>query len=78
MDELRCAGTMHGRLLDSTHLEVKCKRRGCGYRPGTVVLHVFNLESGLLESTKQYADPQQQKGKVSDNGTRTDSAVRTA
>lgn len=63
MIELRCSGTMHGRLVDATHLEVKCKRRGCGYRAGVVVLHVFNLETGALESTQRFADPKEERNK---------------
>lgn len=61
MNELRCDGTMHGRMVDATHLEVKCGRRQCGYRPGVVVLHVFDLETGSF-TTQQFADPK--KGKV--------------
>jgi hypothetical protein len=55
--ELRCAGTLHGILIDSTHLEVKCKRRACGARPGVVVLHTISLETGKVTSTEKYSDP---------------------
>jgi hypothetical protein len=56
MIELRCSGTMHGKLGNHI-LEVKCGRRGCGAVKGVVVLHTFDLETGLLVGTKKYADP---------------------
>ena len=58
MIELRCGLTMHGKLDDGL-LEVKCKRRGCGAKPGVIVLHTFDLHDGHLVQTKQYADPAQ-------------------
>ena len=54
--ELRCAGTMHGKLDDDI-LEIKCRRRSCGHRDGTVVLHRFNIHTGELVDTKRFADP---------------------
>jgi|HubBroStandDraft_5_1064220.scaffolds.fasta_scaffold1162087_1 hypothetical protein len=58
MIELRCPGTMHGRIdLDRMTLEVKCKRRGCGHGPLTVVIHTFSLETGLLMSTRRFREP---------------------
>lgn len=56
MHELRCGGTMHGKL-DNDILEVKCGRRGCGAKRGTVVLHTFDLKTGEMVGTKKYADP---------------------
>lgn len=56
MHELRCGGTMHGKL-DNNKLEVKCGRRGCGAKRGVVVLHTFDLTTGNMVDTKQYADP---------------------
>ena len=56
--ELRCGGTMHGILSeDGTELEVKCKRRSCGKRPGVVVLHTFNLATGKLKHTRRFKEP---------------------
>jgi len=55
--ELRCGGNMHGIMLDDTHLEVKCKRRACGSKPGTVVLHVFDITTGELTRTRRFKDP---------------------
>jgi hypothetical protein len=76
MHELRCATTMHGRMLDDTKLEVKCKRRACGHKPGVVVLHIFDVHTGMLLDTKKYADPQ--KGQVSYGSSEPGAAVRTA
>jgi hypothetical protein len=55
--ELRCEGTLHGRLTDSRWLEVKCKRRVCGSSPGNVVLHTIDLETGKVVKTQVFADP---------------------
>lgn len=76
MHELRCGGTMHGRMLDSTQLEVKCKRRSCGHRPGIVVLHIFNVTTGTLLKTLKFADPQ--KGQVNYGSSEPGPAVRSA
>lgn len=56
MHELRCGGTMHGKL-DDLRLEVKCNRRSCGAGRGVVVLHTFDLTTGELIGTSKYADP---------------------
>lgn len=76
MSELRCDGTMHGRMVDATHLEVKCVRRRCGHKPGVVVLHTFDLETGNF-TTKKFADPIQ-KGKVTHGSVKSVAAVRSA
>jgi len=54
--ELRCDAKLHGILRNRT-LEVKCDSRFCGHRPGVVVLHTFDLESGELISTERYKTP---------------------
>lgn len=53
--ELRCDAKLHGNL-ENGKLEVKCDSRFCGHRPGVVVLHTFNLETGEM-TTKQYKNP---------------------
>lgn len=74
--ELRCEGTMHGRLdVEKLTLEVKCKRRKCGVQPGVVVLHTFDLTTGELINTKQFADPRRD---VKNGSSSLRSAVRTA
>jgi hypothetical protein len=56
--ELRCSGTMHGKLdLENRKLEVKCGRRGCGAKRGVVVLHIFDLSTGRMIGTRKFADP---------------------
>jgi hypothetical protein len=58
MIELRCPGTMHGRIdPERMIIEVKCKRRGCGHGPSTVVIHTFSLETGLMTSTRRFREP---------------------
>lgn len=54
--ELRCPGTMHAKL-DGEVLEVKCRRKSCGYHPGVVVLHRFDVHTGKLTGTMRLADP---------------------
>ena len=61
--ELRCGNTMHGILREGRYLEVKCKRRPCGAKPGVVVLHTFDLTTGILTDTKKFRDPHKMKGK---------------
>lgn len=59
--DLRCANTLYGRLTDDRWLEVKCKRRACGYSKGTVVLHTIDIMTGHVVSTKQFAEPKTKK-----------------
>lgn len=62
--DLRCEGTLHGRLTDNRWLEVKCKRRQCGYRKGIVVLHTIDLHTGKVTQTKEFAEPTTRKGRA--------------
>lgn len=63
MIELRCTGTMHGKLdIHDNRLEVKCGRRGCGASRGIVVLHTFDLTTGNMVGTRQFADPIRKEG----------------
>ncbi len=71
--ELRCDGTLHG-VVDDDVIEVKCKRRACGVKPGVVFLHRFNLHTGEMVDTHQYQDPR--KELADDSASR--SAVRSA
>lgn len=59
--DLRCGTTLHGRLTDNRWLEVKCKRRACGYVKGTVVLHTIDIQTGEVTKTEIFADPSTQK-----------------
>lgn len=56
-EELRCGYMMHGILRGENLIEVKCKRRPCGAKPGVVVLHTFNLTTGKLVGTVRFRDP---------------------
>lgn len=75
--ELRCEHKMHGMLVDGL-LEVKCGSNLCGSRPGVVVIHRFNPETGELVNTKRYKDTPtiNRKGQGNALGQRT--AVRSA
>lgn len=56
--ELRCGGTMHGKLnIVNGMLEVKCSRRRCGAERGVVVLHTFDLSTGNMIKTQRFRDP---------------------
>ena len=61
MIELRCDNNLYGRLTDGRWLEVKCKRRACGHRAGTVVLHTIDITTGKVVRTKRFQDPKIQK-----------------
>lgn len=64
---LRCSHDLYGVFdSDTLTLEVKCKRRRCGARPGVVVLHMISLQEGQVGevvSTKRFADPKMKEGK---------------
>lgn len=71
--DLRCDGKLHGKVDDGV-IEVTCKSRFCGWRPGIVVLHRFDLASGELTGTQRFKNPDGSK-----NGTDNDpAAVRSA
>lgn len=58
--ELRCqAKTLYGKVSDNAvgKLEVRCRGSWCGYRPGVVVLHTFDLSTGKVEKTERFSDP---------------------
>jgi hypothetical protein len=59
--DLRCDNTLYGRLTDSRWLEVKCKRRACGYSKGTIILHTIDILTGQVVSTKRFAEPRNKK-----------------
>jgi len=76
MMELRCEHTMHG-IVEENVLEVKCKNNLCGARSGVIVLHRFDITTGMLLSTNKYKDPMKKEVKAS--GSRNQlTAVRTA
>jgi hypothetical protein len=58
--DLRCEGTLHGRVENGI-FEAKCHRRSCGYEPGMVLLHYIDITTGELLETKRYADPRKER-----------------
>lgn len=62
--DLRCGSTLYGRLTDDRWLEVKCKRRACGYKKGAVILHTIDTQTGKVVSTKKFAEPPTRKEKA--------------
>ena len=59
--DLRCGTNLFGRLTDNRWLEVKCKRRACGYTKGTVILHTIDTRTGKVVKTNRFANPRNQR-----------------
>lgn len=60
MIELRCLGNVLFGVVSKDArgtIEVKCRGKWCGHQAGVVVLHTFNLETGKVEGTEKYNDP---------------------
>lgn len=55
-------------------LEVKCRSRRCGAGNGVVVIHQFDIHSGLIVGTRTFRNPF--SGKENQDGNRT--PVRSA
>ena len=63
MQELRCENvTLHGILIESGVLEVKCRSSYCGAGVGKVVIHRFDVATGDLLETRKFRDPVTRKG----------------
>jgi len=69
--ELRCQKKLHGKI-DGNVIELGCQSRFCGKRPGLVVLHRFNVQTGELIDTRRFADPVKENG----NGARSSVSIR--
>jgi hypothetical protein len=52
--ELRCHAKLHGIVVSPGVLEIACRSDRCGWRPGKVVLHRFEVETGKLLGTREY------------------------
>jgi hypothetical protein len=64
MDELRCAFKKFGELYpEDGILEIKCSSSYCGARPGVIVIHGFDIQTGKLVGTDIYKDPGATTGK---------------
>lgn len=56
MEELRCPNGIKFGELTEEFIEVKCRSRRCGAKPGVVVIHRFNHQGSLI-ATQHYRDP---------------------
>lgn len=73
--DLRCAHKKLAELdLEEKTLDVKCGSRFCGARPGVVVIHRFDAQTGELKETKRFRDPGLTIEEVQVNGSGYDSA----
>lgn len=57
MTDLRCPAKLHGILVADSVIEVRCRSRFCGYQPGVIVLHQFDIHTGELKDTLRFQDP---------------------
>lgn len=55
--ELRCGSKILHGTLDEEAMEVACRSKWCGKRPGITVLHRFSKHTGELIETRRYAEP---------------------
>lgn len=76
--DLRCEGTLHGRVTDERWLEVKCKRRICGYRSGIIILHTIDLQTGKVVRTSKFAEPKKQNRRSHNGSDNASAAVRAS
>lgn len=76
--DLRCDNNLYGRLTDNRWLEVKCKRRACGYIKGTVVLHTIDITTGKVTATRRFANPSTQNRRGQDASHHPRASVRSA
>lgn len=76
--DLRCGTTLHGRLTDNRWLEVKCKRRACGYAKGKVILHTIDITTGEVVKTDVFAEPSTQKRRGPNASHHSPASVRSA
>ena len=61
--EMRCDHKLHGVVVEDGIVEVKCGSSLGGSKPGVVVIHRFNSQSGELVETRKYKDtPNIKKG----------------
>lgn len=68
MIELNCDHRLHARLFpEEGFVEVSCRSRFCGKKPGVVVLHRFDIKTGELRETLKFKNTPKE---VSNNGNR--------
>jgi hypothetical protein len=55
--EFRCDNRiLFGRMIDGL-LDVKCRSSRCGAEPGIVVIHRFDIHTGMVIETRRFKDP---------------------
>lgn len=54
--DLRCPNGIKFGEINSDFIEVKCRSKRCGAKPGVVVIHRFSHE-GSLTQTLRFKDP---------------------
>jgi hypothetical protein len=67
--DLRCDNGILFGILDDGVVKVKCKSDRCGAGPGRVVIHSFDISSGVLLETRKFKDPATRR-EVGSNGSR--------
>lgn len=70
--ELRCPNGIKFGELTEEFVEVKCRSKRCGAKPGVIVLHRFSHQ-GILLKTLRFRDAAQLREKVKD-----EASVRSA
>lgn len=76
--ELRCDSfKLHAIVTDQGLIEIQCRDKRCGYKPGISILHRFNPESGELISTLKFNDPPR-KGENKDGFASRNDSLRSA
>ncbi len=61
--EIRCVNEILFGILEDGILEVKCRSHRCGYRPGRVILHRFDVKTGALVETKRFKAPTRERNR---------------
>jgi hypothetical protein len=59
--ELRCENQILFGYLDDGVVKVKCRSARCGAQKGAVIIHRFDVHSGILLSTLKFKDPATRK-----------------
>lgn len=62
---------------DDNTIEVRCRNKVCGYGPGMVIIHKFDLSTGVVVGTHVFREPDQ-KGVTNNDHSGLCAAVRTA
>lgn len=75
--DLRCPHKKHGEVLEGI-VEVRCKSRLCGARPGLIILHQFDISTGEMVGTMKLKDPNSRKENNANGSDRSSVSVRSA